>query len=112
MGKAIEELVFLNNLAILNVGNHPTFYNRRCSSIIDVTFSSEDMVDSVKDWMVDTSFMDSDHHLITFNITISSPNLSVLEILVRATGESFQLPWKRHLGTWTLHPGTKPSWTI
>ena len=24
-GKAIEELVFLNNLAILNVGNHPTF---------------------------------------------------------------------------------------
>ena len=72
-GKAIEELVFLNNLAILNVGNHPTFYNRRCSSIIDITFSSEDMVDSISDWMVDTSFIDSDHHLITFNIMISSP---------------------------------------
>ena len=110
-GKAIEELVFLNNLAILNVGNHPTFYNRRCSSIIDVTFSSEDMVDSVKDWMVDTSFMDSDHHLITFNIMIRSPKPISVRNLKKATGKSVQAPWRKCLWTWILPPGTKPFWT-
>ncbi|WP_233530827.1 hypothetical protein, partial [Gelidibacter salicanalis] len=38
-GKALEDLIFLNNLAVHNTGAHPTFHNRRSSTIIDVTLS-------------------------------------------------------------------------
>jgi len=72
-GKAIEDLVFLNNLAIHNTGNHHTFFNRRSATIIDVTFSTEDLTDVISNWMVDPSYAGSDHHLIRFDVTISSP---------------------------------------
>ena len=70
-GEKMEEFIFQHNLAVNNKGNHFTFYNRRSQTIIDVTMSSQDLEDHIKEWEVKDNVQGSDHLLIEFIITIS-----------------------------------------
>jgi len=71
-GEAIEDLIFSQNLSIHNIGDHFTFYNRRCATIIDVTLSTGGIADRINRWRVSDSVYGSDHLLIDFHISINS----------------------------------------
>jgi len=70
-GDKMEEFIFSSNLSVCNTGNHPTFFNRRAETIIDVTLASVNLREHIQDWKVETSVTGSDHYLISFLITIS-----------------------------------------
>ena len=71
-GERIEDLIFTHGLQVCNVGDHFTFYNKRSSTIIDVTLSSPRLGDSIRHWKVNPAVQGSDHLLADFEITISS----------------------------------------
>ncbi len=70
-GELLEEYIFANNIAVLNKGDHFTFFNRRSATIIDVTLSTVGLADEIKDWKVVDDIQGSDHLLITWKLTIS-----------------------------------------
>ena len=72
-GELLEELIFANNLIILNQpGNPPTFRNETgASSNIDVTLATTNLANRVKNWKVEDGLTTSDHNVITFNISLT-----------------------------------------
>ena len=42
------------------------------STIIDITLSSENITERIKDWEVSNEALDSDHKLITYNIEMNN----------------------------------------
>ncbi len=74
-GDDVEEFVLTNNLSILNEGFVPTFRNKRAATIIDVTMASMTL-EVVKNWRVFKDNLCSDHHLIEFDLTISTTVLT------------------------------------
>jgi ribonuclease HI len=71
-GEDLEDFILGNDLAICNVGNHRTFFNRRSATIVDVTMASPELTDAIEDWRVVTEVTGSDHHFISFTLTIST----------------------------------------
>jgi ribonuclease HI len=71
-GEKLEELINSFNLAVCNIGNHCTFFNRRAATIIDVTIATPAVAGLIRNWRVDTRVTGSDHHFISSNITIST----------------------------------------
>jgi hypothetical protein len=71
-GEQLEDLIFTNNLAILNLpGNPPTFKNRAgASSNIDVTLATNTLASSIVDWKVEEDMTVSDHSIIGFKLEI------------------------------------------
>ena len=74
-GEIFEMNLLQTDLEIMNVGRMPTFFNRRSSTIIDVTLASASLAASFEGWRIHPSFVGSDHHLIEFNLTISIKKL-------------------------------------
>ena len=68
----MEEFILSHKLEVFNEGVVPTFQTRRAGTIIDVTMGSSHLWDLVENWKVDLDFISSDHHLITFDFTISA----------------------------------------
>ncbi len=105
-GEILEDFIFSNNLRIQNKGDHFTFFNRRCATIIDVTLSTPGIDDEINDWRVTNDVQGSDHLLITWSFTISFK-----------TNNKFR-NWK--LGDWSLFqrhleeqtPATPTNWSI
>ncbi|XP_063631287.1 uncharacterized protein LOC134802581 [Cydia splendana] len=71
-GKTLVEYLVTTNLNILNVGAEPTFVNKRCSTIIDLTLASEEVSELVMGWHVSQEASCSDHRWIRFNLLASS----------------------------------------
>ena len=69
-GNALEELITLNNLMVLNEGNTPTFKTIRAESIIDVTIINSHAASLLNygNWHVDDTPSHSDHRYINFNL--------------------------------------------
>ncbi|XP_026332152.1 uncharacterized protein LOC113239381 [Hyposmocoma kahamanoa] len=67
-GKNLIEYLFTTNLQILNKGTVPTFVNKRCRTIIDLTLASEGAVNLVQDLHVSEEASFSDHRWIRFNL--------------------------------------------
>jgi ribonuclease HI len=70
-GEDVAALAAAANLAICNVGRAPTFeairHGSPCSSIVDVTYASQNLRSLVADWKVDLAVCpSSDHNAITF----------------------------------------------
>ncbi len=66
-GLMLEDFILRNNLAVMNTGSCPTFYNSRGhETVIDVTLCSPELEDSITEWKVNLDFQGLDHHLIKF----------------------------------------------
>jgi hypothetical protein len=67
---------FLNEMDfhILNKGDTPTFEEYRrgklCTSIVNVTACSSNLLDKIRDWRVDRSLITSDHNTIKFTLEV------------------------------------------
>ena len=74
-GETLKEVVFLQNLAILNDGSTPTFVNHltREGTRPDVTLCSPQLEACITSWRVDEATPGSDHSLILFDIRLAIP---------------------------------------
>lgn len=74
-GSRLEELIFQYKLKVHNEGQHFTFFRGTAKTIVDVTLSMGDnMAELVSNWRVSEEVQGSDHLLLQWTITISSPN--------------------------------------
>jgi ribonuclease HI len=89
-GDKLEDLIFAYDLTINNVGEHCTFFNRRCATIIDVTLSSQSAANYIQDWRVDESVEGSDHHFIRFDWTISANAFNLIRNYEKGDWPLFQ----------------------
>ena len=71
-GEVFEQLLAGTGLQVMNVGTKPTFYNYRCSSIIDVTLASPSAAVRIAEWKVTEGVVGTDHNLISMDFTIST----------------------------------------
>lgn len=67
-GQAVAEWVAENELVVLNQGDKPTYLARGCSSVLDLTFATEDVSRKVEHWRVGYEESMSDHRYIIFKI--------------------------------------------
>ena len=78
-GDEVVDLLSQHNLNVLNNGNVPTFETTRngiyFSNIIDVTISSDNMINRVTNWRVDRDISPmSDHNAILFELKVNNAN--------------------------------------
>ena len=72
-GENIADMLHANNMSVCNTGNHATFeairHRNHCSSIVDVTLASDNIITKIANWKVEISAcISSDHHAIEFDI--------------------------------------------
>ena len=66
-GEKVEELIQEMNMVVINEpGNPSTFATTRGESNIDITLASNNAVRGIKDWIVQDSWITSDHRVISF----------------------------------------------
>ena len=63
------------NLQSVNVGNEPTFISANGETIIDVTFTTIDIVNKIKNWHVADEVTLSDHRYIRFQVTTETEKM-------------------------------------
>jgi len=76
-GYKMMDFLTVNGLELHNVNTLPTFQNTHGSSVIDLTFSTQNIYQSVCNWQIHDIFDNSDHRTISFDI--STPTMSVPE---------------------------------
>jgi hypothetical protein len=73
-GQALNSFLNEMDFHILNKGDTPTFEEYRrgklCTSIVDVTACSSNLLDKIGDWRVDRSLITSDHNAIRFTLEV------------------------------------------
>ena len=77
-GDSLAALAASNSLSVLNTGRTPTFqsvtHGRPCSSIVDVTMTSDSLVSRVSGWRVNfEACPSSDHNAIEFEVDAGPP---------------------------------------
>ena len=70
-GDKLMDLISSENLIIENEGNKPTFENKRCNSVIDITLTNQMMSRNVQSWKVINSSL-SDHNMIRFEVGLKN----------------------------------------
>lgn len=94
-GEEFENNLIGSDLEIHNVGNEPTFLNCRSATIIDVTMTSSNLSQYIRDWRVNESFPGSDHCLIDFHLAISTKNTIEIRNWDKGDWPSFQKEMER-----------------
>ena len=104
-GALLEDLIFQFGLNLLNRGSTPTFHSPVGKSVIDITLTSNNMIDSVLDWKVLNESSLSDHKYIKFFSTTPKQNIIEVRPLKKADWPLFQqelaLPWEDPPATWS-----------
>lgn len=78
-GRYLLEMAARTGLAVLNVGNSPTFRRPGYRGTIpDVSFASEDLIPTVRGWNVLEDYTGSDHQYITFSVAGSAVPIECL----------------------------------
>lgn len=72
-GNKLLEFIVGSDLCVLNRGARPTFFNRRSSTVIDLTVCSPDLEKYVQDWTVLQEDTMSDHMKIKFCLSSDRP---------------------------------------
>jgi len=72
-GGELAALIASTEMSVANAGSSPTFEvvrgNREITSIVDITFATNNLIDKITDWQVDTkACVTSDHHAVKFQI--------------------------------------------
>lgn len=72
-GTKVEEMINEGLLIVHNQPNQPNTYSRTDmgTSNIDVTMSTQDLADNVRNWRVHKNITDSDHRLISFTVLMN-----------------------------------------
>lgn len=68
-GEKLVEYLATTSLDILNKGNEPTFVNKLRQEVLDVTLTTQQFSDRIKNWMVSNEETLSDHREINFQIS-------------------------------------------
>ena len=90
-GESLEEFVLKHSLQIHNRGNHFTFHRGMARTIIDVTFSLGAIGNNITDWHVSDDVQGSDHLLLQWRLTISSPKSIQIRNYEKGDWPSFQV---------------------
>lgn len=69
-GDNLFEFILSTDLALLNVGNKPTFVNKLRKEVLDITLCTQDLFSQVFDWHVTNYILNSDHKCINFKINL------------------------------------------
>ena len=72
-GEALMEYLASTDLAWCNKGHKPTFITRNRREVLDITLATPEFFLKIKDWAVSDNPSLSDHAMITFHLTITSP---------------------------------------
>ena len=72
-GEALMEYLASTDLAWCNKGHKPTFITRNRREVLDITLATPEVFLKIKDWAVSDNPSLSDHAMITFHLTITSP---------------------------------------
>ncbi len=99
-GEMVENFLFNHTLTVCNIGDSPTFFNRRCDSIIDVTAATPWMANQLKHWKVNPDFQFSDHHQIEYQLTISENNYFYCRNLNKGAWNIFQELMDNTMANW------------
>ena len=103
-GALLEDAIFQFGLNVLNKGSTPTFHSPVGKSVIDVTLTSNNMLNTILDWKVLDEPSLSDHKYIKFLSTAPKQNIIEVRPLKKADWNLFQqelsLPWNTPPLTW------------
>ena len=106
-GESMENVIFQHGLNILNKGSTPTFHSPVGKSVIDITFTSPDLLNFTKNWEVLEESSLSDHKYIKFFITIPTQKIIEVRPLKHANWTLFtqelELPWEDEPINWDNH---------
>lgn len=72
-GRKINRFITKFNLIPVNLGGKPTWSNSRYETVIDLTFVSADLANSLFNWTVEDEYTHSDHKLITYSLQAEKP---------------------------------------
>ena len=108
--KKLELFMLLNNLDVANKGNKPTLVRKDCESCIDLTITSCDFMEHIKNWQVSDKPTHSDHRLITFEVNTTVPKTEYKLDTINANFEKLTELTER-LGE-KLAMETPESWTV
>jgi len=92
-GTALEDIILLHNLSLLNVGNKPTFVKSNCQTHIDITLANQAARDFLcgENWRVRDDIPSvSDHRAITFIMGQYQPLKLNYRTLKRVDWAAFQ----------------------
>ena len=88
-GEDLEQWILQEGIMIHNIGETPTFANKRCSPCIDVTLSW-DLRTPLSDWEVNQDYNGSDHNTITYNLNLAVPKPDPVWNWKKAEWEKFK----------------------
>ena len=94
-GDEMEEWFILNQFAVANVGDTPTFVTSRAQSIIDITLVSNTLLPMISEWRVHTKYNFSDHRRISFKIDFENSVVQWRRNYNKANWQKFQLFLKK-----------------
>jgi len=91
-GEELEELILMNSLRVMNVGDVPTFRTSRAKSIIDVTLmnASAERRLNLSGWEVQEAPSFSDHKYIQFSLGKYVPGVNTFRNLKKANWLVFE----------------------
>ena len=75
-GTALLQFIADSELNILNKGKFPTFVTKNRKEVLDITLASNGLVDKINSWRVSLIHDFSDHRIIRFNLSGSTPKIS------------------------------------
>jgi len=104
-GLAMEDLIFANNLTVINSGTKPTFVTGRAETHIDITLANEKAQEilNISSWKVrDDLPMISDHRAITFQVGQYEPLKFTYRNLKKVDWELFKCSLSRKLTDLTV----------
>jgi len=94
-GEIVMDFIGTSGLFIHNQGSRPTFTRTNCSTIIDLTLSSQFISHKIRNWNVLNEFTGSDHKYISFELVIDE-NINVKTRCPRKTNwEGFRSSMKK-----------------
>ena len=91
-GNRLLDIINSENLHIENSGNKPTFENKRCNSVIDITLTNDLMNKDIKNWKVINNTL-SDHNMIVTEVELKIDINKHIKIRI---GTHIVVNWKNY----------------
>lgn len=101
-GFKLLEFLVSSDLCVINRGARPTFFNRRSSTVIDLTICSPSLEKYVQNWIVSQEDTMSDHMKIKFSLSSDRPQITPFRNPRKTDWLSYKEKLERKLGEWSV----------